>query len=161
MWERASGVPANRPVPARSVFTGSGLFKVRLGATAEALLRSAGQPIKRTDGQTWRWCVKGNKTARVTAVLSRSGVVQMVTTNAPLHIAGTVRPGQRTSQVHVKSSSLGTAGNGARLGPIISSSGRLIYGSRNGRIAFVGVVDRKLSKAALRHAVRLGARKLA
>ena len=54
MWERAVGVPAYRPVPARSVFTSHGLFKVLLGASAEALLRSAGQPAKRGPF-AWRW----------------------------------------------------------------------------------------------------------
>ena len=64
MWERADGVPRPRCQPAKGRATRRGLTRVRLGASAGALLRRAGQP--RTRGRTWTWCAPGG---RITAVL--------------------------------------------------------------------------------------------
>ena len=68
MWERAQGVPPTRCQPAKGRATRRGLTRVRIGASAGALLRRAGQP--RTRGRTWTWCTVG-KPARITAVLTR------------------------------------------------------------------------------------------
>ena len=57
MWERADGVPPTRCQPAKGRATRRGLTRVRIGASAGALLRRAGQP--RTRGRTWTWCTVG------------------------------------------------------------------------------------------------------
>src|SRR3954452_1950709 len=79
MWERAAGVPAYRRVPARSVFTARGLYRVRLGLNAEALLRSAGQPAKR-GAFAWRWGVQKRlgRGGNVWAMLGPAGTSQLV-----------------------------------------------------------------------------------
>ncbi len=50
MWERAIGVPAQRPLPARVRLNSRGLDRVEIGVGAEPLLRSAGSRGARREG---------------------------------------------------------------------------------------------------------------
>jgi hypothetical protein len=74
MWERADGVPPTRCQPARSRGTRRGISRLRLGPSANSLLRRAGQPRKRA--RAWTWCALGG--GRMTAVLSKAGRVTTV-----------------------------------------------------------------------------------
>ncbi len=149
MWERASGVPAYRPVPARSVFTGSGLFKVRLGATAEALLRSAGQPIKRGPF-VWRWSVQKrlNRGGNVYAVLDNAGVSKLVLSTSEEHRAGGINVADRATRVR--------GAKRVASGVFVRRTARAayVYGVRKGRVRYVGVTTRATSSQQLRAYLR-------
>jgi hypothetical protein len=142
MWERAVGVPAYRPVPARNVFTSRGLFKVLLGATPEALLRSAGQPLKRGPF-VWRWSVQKRlgRGGNVYAVLGDDGVSRLIVSTSREHRAAGVNVGDRALRIP-----------GARVtgtGTVIRTTKRATYvfGLRKGRVRFVGVATRSLGRS--------------
>src|SRR3954454_13661931 len=100
MWERAAGVPAYRRVPARSVFTARGLYRVRLGLSAEALLRSAGQPAKR-GAFAWRWGVQKRlgRSGNVWAVLGADGISRLVVSTGREHPALGIHVGDRAVRI--------------------------------------------------------------
>src|SRR5204862_551020 len=73
MWERSVGVPDGRCQSARGHFTGVGLGRLRIGATAKQTLMRAGQPLRRE--RAWSWCAKGhgNEHATLNAVMTPGG----------------------------------------------------------------------------------------
>ena len=141
MWERAVGVPAYRPVPARSVFTRRGLYKVLLGASAEALLRSAGQPAKRGPF-VWRWGVQKRlgRGGNVYAVLGADGVSRLVVSTSREHQADRVNVGDRMR------------GTGVRVRR--TKRAAYVFGVRNGRVRFVGVAARSARTSQLHSDLR-------
>jgi len=71
MWERTTGIAPTQCLPGRTRLTFAGLGVLRLGATAETLLRATGQPSSRP-GRSYRYCVQGGRrTVRV--VFDRRG----------------------------------------------------------------------------------------
>jgi hypothetical protein len=91
MWERAVGVPPERCRPAEGSFDSTGLDALRLGDSATAVLRAAGQPSARA-GNAYRYCIReGGGT--ITAVFSNGGELELVTTDAPGYSARGVSPG--------------------------------------------------------------------
>ena len=143
MWERATGIDGDACVPAKAKLTRRGLGALRLGASATALVRAAGQPEKRT-ARGFEFCVDGSAKT-VEAGLSRSGRLQVVGTRAPGHRAGGVKPGDRV------------AGKGL----VVRRAGAkrsFVYGVRDGRVRFVAVAPSKVAAkpVALRRAVRAG-----
>ena len=81
MWERAYGVPPTACLPSRGTVTATGIGRLRLGATTEAALYAAGQPLARP-GRSYRYCVGGRGT--MTAVFSaRTGRIVVLELAAP------------------------------------------------------------------------------
>jgi hypothetical protein len=122
MWERAVGVPPTRCEPRRARATRRGLGRVRLRASATALLRRAGQPRARA-GRTWRWC-------RVTARLTRGGKVSWVRSTSPRHRALGARPGRRLPGAARRRTHRVAAG--------VRGRGAIRIGVRAGRVRWVG-----------------------
>jgi hypothetical protein len=141
MWERGVGVPARRPQPARNRFSGRGLGRVVLGASNEALLRSAGQPAVR-GARVWRYDVqeREGRKGRIYAVLMPQGGAGLVASTYPEHKAGGIGAGARVR---------------ARRALVVR--GRYVYGVRGGRVRWVAVATRSLTRDArrLRGYVRL------
>ncbi len=152
MWERAVGVGRTRPMPARERFSRHGLWKVLLGASPEALLRSAGQPAVRNPYQ-WRWRVvpRDGRTGRVSVALAGDGTSALVLSTAPEHPARGVAAGDSTRHLHHTRA----FGSGIR---VRSAGGgaTYVYGVRRGRVRFVAVASRTAmrSRATLRRYVR-------
>jgi hypothetical protein len=141
MWERAEGVDGDECVPKKAKFTRRGLGALRLGASAKALVKAAGQPEARTR-RGFEFCVAGTQRT-VEAGLGRKGRLRVIGTTARGHRAGGVRPGDRRP------------GKGL----VVRRAGAkrsFVYGVRNGRVRFVGLAPAKLAgrPAALQRAVR-------
>jgi hypothetical protein len=135
MWERAEGVSAYRPQPARLRFRTPALGRVLLGASPEALLRSAGQPRVR-GAWAWRWDVqrRERRGGRITVVFSPAGVTELVASTGPEHKAGGVGtddPARAIRGAH-------------RVGRGLLARGRVLYGVRGGRVRFVALAPRKV-----------------
>ncbi len=139
MWERATGVPVKRALSARSRLGRRGLGKVLLGATPEALLRSAGQPPVRGP-RAWRYDVQkrdGRPAGQVTAVLSRAGRSALVASTGPEHEAAGVGPGDRVTKRLLRATrAFGSRGTRVRSG---GDGVRLVYVIRGSRVAAVAV----------------------
>ncbi len=140
MWERAEGVPGPRCLPGDATFTAGGMRAIRLRLGADALLRAAGQPQRRTRG--WSWCVRGKGTSgpAVTAVLSPSGMVGLVATTAPGHDAAGISPGASASVLRGRAR---PAGGGRWL----RRAGRatFVYRVHSGRVQTVAVATRSIA----------------
>jgi hypothetical protein len=149
MWERAIGVPAYRPVPARSVFTAKGLYRVKLGLGAEALLRSAGQPAKR-GAFVWRWGIQKRlgRGGNVWAVLDSGGTSQMVVTTGREHQALGVNVGDRAVRIP------GARVTGKAIVYRTTRKATYVFGLRRGRVRYVGVAPRSVGLAKLRAYLR-------
>ena len=145
MWERAVGVPAYRPVPARSVFTAGGLYRVRLGLSAEALLRSAGQPAKRGPF-VWRWGVQKRlgRGGNVRAVLNAAGTSELVVSTGREHRALGVNVGDRSVRIP------GARVTGKAVVYRTTRKATYVFGLRRGRVRFVGVAPRSVGVSQLR-----------
>ena len=122
MWERADGV--------RSGCAPAGRTRIKLGAGWPALLRAAGQPLRRD--ATWNWCVTGRSGVDV-ALLGADGRVTLAGSTARGRSAGGLRVGARMR------------GSGVR------TRGRAAYVVRNGRV--VAVATTKLRGKALKAAM--------
>jgi len=137
MWERAVGVPARRPLPARTRFTSRGLGRVRLGVSTEALLRAAGQPAVRGP-YVWRYRVqeRDGRHGMITAVLGAKGSAVLVASTYPEHTARAVGADDRVGMLH------GTRSLGPGLRTTKAGRGaRFVYGVRGGRVRFVAVAS--------------------
>src|SRR3954451_4126562 len=135
-WERAQGVPATQPIAPTATFGAAGLGAVKVGESARALLFGAGQPARRT-GTAYTWTVRGaSPAATVRAALGPDGRVALVSSRAPGHAAGGVHPGDPVSALRSRAAA---AGGGLFLGARGPSGRRLAYGTRGGRVSWVGV----------------------
>jgi len=148
MWERADGVPPTRCQPAKGRATRRGLTRVRIAASAGALLRRAGQP--RTRGRTWTWCVvkRGKRPAgRITAVLTRSGRVTTVGSTAPRHrFAGVGRGDELSDKARSRTKPFGRGLRARKLG----GGRRAVLRVRRGKVRWVAVTTAKTRKAVRR-----------
>jgi microsomal dipeptidase-like Zn-dependent dipeptidase len=141
MWERAEGIaPAYACRAARGTLSARGLGRVRLGLTAEELLRRAGQPLRRGN-RRWTWCAKGRGGGEVTAVLGADGRVAMVASTARGHRAGGIGPGARASRL----AGTRAAGKGLRVRDA-GGGARIVYGVRGGKVRFVAVAARSVAQ---------------
>jgi hypothetical protein len=153
MWERAEGVAAQRPQPARARFTRRGLGDVHLGGTSEALLRAAGQPVVRGPF-VWRYGVqeREGRHGQITALLGAEGGPVLVASTYPEHEARGVGAGDRSTAALKGTRKLAgglrvsAAGDGARY----------VYGTRRGRVRFAAVATGPAARttAGLRAALR-------
>ncbi len=138
MWERAVGVPPTGCQARRARATRRGLGHVRLRASANALLRRAGQPRRRA-GRTWTWCASGG--GRVTARLTRGGLVSKVTSTAPRHRALGATPGRRLGAATRRMTRpLGRGVRGRRV-----RGGTVLIGVRAGQVRWVGATTARPS----------------
>jgi microsomal dipeptidase-like Zn-dependent dipeptidase len=150
MWERARGVPPTRCQPATGRVTRRGLTRVRVGASAAALLRRAGQP--RTRSRVWTWCAPGG---RISAVLTRGGRVSSVVSTAPGHRAAGVGRGDRlSSRARARTRPLG---RGLRM-RALGGGRRAVLRVRGGRVRWVGGTSLRGRGAILRDVRRAGLR---
>ena len=147
MWERAVGVPAKRAVPSRDILRADGLMRVKLGASNEALLRSAGQPEGRGPF-VWRYGIQKRPipNGKVYAVIGANGRSTLIASTGREHQAEGVNVGDPADEVD------GTLrlGKGLRLSTRPNGKG-YVYGIRKGRVTFTGVTS--LRGKALRAAV--------
>jgi hypothetical protein len=151
MWERAEGIPAGYCRTATSGVSRLGLGKQRLGDATGDLLRRAGQPESRV-GRVWRWCV-GGRGGKVLAVFTPGERVGLVASTAPRHRARGVGTGALSRRLRGRARRFGK-------GLLVRSAGRgtkLVYGVRGGRVRFVAVASRSVSRtpARLRGYLRL------
>jgi hypothetical protein len=150
MWERARGVPPTRCQPAKGRATRRGLTRVRIGASAGALLRRAGQP--RTRSRVWTWCAPGG---RISALLTSAGRVTAVVSTAPGHtLAGAGRGDRLTRRAGARTKPLGKGLRVRRLG----GGRRAVLRVRGGKVRWVGVTTARKRGAILRGARRAGLR---
>jgi hypothetical protein len=78
MWERADGVPATSCFAAGVRFSAHRLGgRLRLGETTTQALFSSGQPATRL-GRSFRYCVAGSSSRRVSAVFNRRGRLVLI-----------------------------------------------------------------------------------
>lgn len=136
MWERAEGIRAAHRCPAGGGdFTSTSLKLMRLGYTAEQLLRRVRrQPLSR--GRAWTYCVREPRTyerARNYAVFTPKGRVAMIATTARSHRADLV--GVRDKM----------AGNGIRVKPA-GKRNKFVYGVRKGRVKYVALASKAAAK---------------
>ena len=143
MWERAQGVPAQHCQPARGRLTQHGLARLLLGASNEALLRSAGQPLTRP-GYTWTYCANardGRPAGQLITVLDPAGTVSLVASTGREHDAANVHAGERVGKLPRSARRYGA-------NAFVSDAGggtRFVFGTRKGRIRFVGVATKAAS----------------
>ena len=150
MWERAQDVPPTRCQPAKGRATRRGLTRVRLGASANALLRRAGQPRKRA--RTWTWCAPGG---RISARLTQRGKVTGVFSTAPGHtLAGAGRGDKLKGKARKRTKALGRGLRVRKLG----GGRRAVLRVRGGKVRWVGVTTSRKRTAILRQARAAGLR---
>jgi hypothetical protein len=136
------------PIGARNI------GRIRLGRTRRRLRRLRVQPRRRTR-RTYRYCVKRSR-GRVVAVFSsrrRTGRVRLVTSTARSHRMRRVGRGVSTRRL------VRRFPRRRRIGRRLfraSPRSRRIFGTRRGRVRFVGVADRRLlrNRRALRRYLR-------
>ncbi len=133
MWERADGVPIASCLPGHATLSATGLGpRLALGDSAEAALFRGGQPKSRPGG-SYRWCVRGSGVPAA-SVFNDAGRVALIATAAPLVRAGGLRVGS-----HLPSRGVRRVLSGVEAGRRLRGGARYVYGTRRGRVTFVGV----------------------
>jgi hypothetical protein len=152
-WERVYGIRHGCKSRLKRI-TRRGVVHVRLRNSAAQVLRRSGQPTVRGN-YGWSWCVRGkkNRHRKLALALTRKGKVAFVGTTAVNADAKRIRVGDPASRLkgHARSLGRGLFVRGAGPGK------RFVYGTRKGRVRFVGLATRAASKnrATLRRYVRL------
>jgi hypothetical protein len=136
MWERASGVPASGCRPAAGRFTGTGVARLRLGASYQRVLYAAGQPASRL-GSSYRYCVAGASGASLSTVFNRAGHATLILSAAHRYGAGGIAPGAPFTRLARSARKLAT---GLWVGRRrLTHGARFLYGIRGNRVTWVGV----------------------
>jgi hypothetical protein len=125
----------------RARFRAGRLGRFRVGLSRAAVLRKAGRPVTRRSGRVWRYCVKGEKRARVTLGFDKRGKLRLIGSTAAGHRKGRIAPGGSAA-------GLATRTRRAGRGLLRSNSSRFIFGVRGGKVRFVATVDRRLARSA-------------
>jgi hypothetical protein len=155
MWERAEGIQNVDCRAERGVLNRRGGNRVRLGATPEQTLRSAGQPGTRQ--RAWRWCVKGPNSPRsvgvTAAVFTPQERVGLLSSTAPGHKALGYGRGARVGRIAARTRPFGRGLRTRRM----RGGTRLVFGVRRGRITFTAVAAPAVARtpARLRGYLRL------
>jgi hypothetical protein len=134
-WERVDGVRFGCKSGRQRARRG-GMGHIRLGDSAEALLRRAGQPRVRGN-RAWSWCARGkkNRGRRIAAVLTPDGSVALAGSSAKGSEARRIRVGDPAARLEGSARKIGKALFVRRAGP----GTRLVYGVRKGRVRYVAV----------------------
>ncbi len=142
MWERAVGVADPGCRAARLRFTRQGIGLMKLGASAEDVLRGAGQPLER-QGRRFSYCARGG--GKLSAIMSPAGKAALLVSTAPRHRVAGLGRGSRASSIRgarrVGSLRVKAAGGGRQY----------VYGVRGGTVRFAGVASAEGAKALRSH----------
>jgi hypothetical protein len=120
------------------MFTTKGLFRVKLGVSNEALLRSAGQPRVR-GAFVWKWGIQKRpiKSGTVYAVLGDDGAADLVASTGLEHSADGVNVGDPADAVDAAAVRLGKHVRITTIGSKYAS----VYGIAGGKVVFTGVTS--------------------
>ena len=136
----------------------AGYRKVGFKRNPVNLLKRAGQPQERPN-RSYRYCVKGkkNKKSELAAVFTDSAHprVGLIASDARTHRVGNVHPGSRASRIPAGAKRLGRGVYVKRAGV---KSRRFVFGTKGGKVKFVGVASREVAKRkrTLKPFLRLG-----
>jgi microsomal dipeptidase-like Zn-dependent dipeptidase len=151
-WERAVGVPGRGCLMRRGPFEPDGYRKVEMKLNPTKMLKRAGQPEERPN-RSYRYCVKGkkNKRAELAAVFTKTSKpnkkprAALIASDARTHRIGEVHPGGRASRISNDAKRLGN-------GVLVQKSGvkarRYVFGVEGGKVEFVGVASRAVTRSA-------------
>ncbi len=146
-WERAVGVPDRACLKRRGPMRKVGYRKVRMNLGPVRLLKRAGQPQARPK-RSYRYCVKGkkNKQTKLAAVFTtgKEPKVGLIASSARTHHVGRVRPSARASAIGPRAKKLG---RGLYVQRSRSKNRRYVFGVERGKVRFVGVGSRKVTKS--------------
>ncbi len=154
-WERAVGIAPETCRSGRLRFTKAGQGLIKLGVSAEELLRGAGQPSSRK-GRTWRWCVdgRGNGSARVRVAFTPAGTVALIGSTVARHRIDGVGRGASASAIQGAK----PFGSSRLLVRAAGSGQRFVYGvSSRGTVRWTAVATGAAARtpASLRDYLRL------
>ena len=146
-WERAVGVPDRKCLQKRGPMRAVGYRKVVFKLNPVNLLKRAGQPQERPN-RSYRYCVKGkkNKNAELAAVFTDSANPRMglIASDARTHRIGRVHPGGKASRIPEGAKKRGP-------GIYVKKAGvkarRYVFGVKGGKVKFVGVASREVTKS--------------
>ena len=125
----------------RAQFVKRGLGRFRLRLRRSVVERRAGPPGSTRRGRrVYRYCVKGERRGKVIVAFGKNNRVRLVTSTARLHRRGRIGRGTRVARLRRMTE---VTHPGRNLWA--SSNGRFVYGTRKGRVRYVGVVDRRLA----------------
>ena len=152
-WERAVGITPETCRDGRLRLTPKGMGFIRIGVSANELLRDAGQPTTR-QGRSWRWCVedRGNEGQLVRTAFTPQGTVGLVGSTVRRHRIDGVGAGAKASRIKGARS----FGRGIRVRN--AGSGRkYVFGVSRGRVRWVALAmpEASRSRAALRSYTRI------
>jgi hypothetical protein len=137
MWERAYGVPANRPLPARGRIGPGGVAGLKLGAGSEQVLYANGQPSARPG---WNYLYRAG-TSTIGTTFDAKGQVEVVFSQASEYTAGGIHPG---SSRNALTRDAHRAGGGLWVGrERLPGGARYIYAVRGGHVIGVGVASHR------------------
>jgi Membrane dipeptidase (Peptidase family M19) len=141
MWERAVGVPANECKSARPSFTKRGVGELRLRTGSRKLLKTAGQPLRRT--RAWSWCAVGKRgvSGAQTAVMNDTGEVGLVASTAKGQKAKGIGPGTRRTRLKGRAKKIGGGLWTKRLG-----KAKAVYVAHGPKVRAVAVTTRKTAR---------------
>ena len=141
--------------PRSAALRTDGLGSFRLGASVEQIIRAVGAHTT-TLARALRWCVTDSSRARVTVVFSATGRARLVATTAARHPVAGLRTRMPWSQASRKVKLVKIAKNLY----VLKRDRRVVVGRRTGRVRFLAVADRSLSRnrdLLVHHVRRLGA----
>ena len=118
----------------RARFRRHALGRLRLGARRGAIRRRVGRPVSRRS-RLWRYCVRGERRARVVVVFGKRGRVRLIASTARRHRARGVAAGTRARRLR----------RSRRVGPGLRRRGRLVFRTRRGRVRYVALADSRLA----------------
>ena len=146
-WERAVGVPDRKCLRRRGPMRAVGYRKVVFKLNPVNLLKRAGQPQERPK-RSYRYCVKGkkNKKAELAAVFTDSAHPRMglIASDARTHRIGHVHPGGKASRIPEDARK---RGHGIYVKKAGVKARRYVFGVKGGKVKFVGVASREVTKS--------------
>ena len=157
-WERAVGVPDRACLKRRGKMEADGYRDIVFKLNPKNLLRRAGQPEERPK-RSYRYCVKGkkNRKAELAAVFTDAARprVGLIASDARTHRIGSIHPGGRAARLSPRAKKLAP-------GVYVQKTGvkarRYVFGVKRGKVKFVGVASRAVTKnkKTLKPFLRLG-----
>ena len=136
----AGGNGSGRCLARRARVLSRGIGRVRLGMTRRALERRLGTPRRRSR-RAVRWCVSGGGTVR--AAFSRHGRALLVATTARGHRARRLRRGSPARLLRRTFPFSRPALRGVRR---VGRRSRVVAGTRRGRVTYLAVADRRVTR---------------
>ena len=146
-WERAVGVPDRECLRRRGKMKAVGYRQISFKLRPVKLLKQAGQPEERPN-RSYRYCVKGkkNKRAELVTVFTDAATprIGLIASDARTHRIGGVHPGGKASRIPADARKRGP-------GVYVKKAGvkarRYVFGVKGGKVKFVGVASREVTKS--------------